>query len=229
MTASPEQRERLLGFYRGAARWMRPGVAALVDDADAVLEGARARFEGLIDELPYVDRPTHTMAPSMFACGAMLAVFQVLRERAVDAHAWGRVIHGLPAQAAGGDDDDERFRSDAASSQHEAAPDEFVFDVVEGDDAFDRGMNITSCAICHLFGRHDAMDLVPYMCSFDDVVSAAAGSGLRRTGTIALGAKRCDFRFRRGGEPLPLADQYPDRIQLRPAATRPRPDHGRQT
>ncbi len=78
-------------------------------------------------------------------------------------------------------------------------------------------MNITSCAICHLFGNHDAMDLVPYMCAFDDVMSAAGDQGLRRTGTIALGASHCDFRFQQGGEPLPLAEQYPDQIRLKNA------------
>lgn len=87
--------------------------------------------------------------------------------------------------------------------------------MLEGDEHSDRGMNITSCAICHLFGKRGAMELVPYMCAFDDVVSDAGGQGLRRTGTIALGATHCDFRFRDGGEPLRLAEQYPDRIRLK--------------
>ena len=56
--------------------------------------------------------------------------------------------------------------------------------------------------------------MVPYMCSFDDVVSDAGDQGLRRTGTIALGASHCDFRFRQGGKPRRLAEQYPERIQL---------------
>ena len=77
-------------------------------------------------------------------------------------------------------------------------------------------MNITSCAICTMYAPHDAMDLVPYMCAGDDAVSDAFQQGLRRTGSIALGASHCDFRFTgRKGQPLRLAEQYPDRIRLR--------------
>ena len=74
-------------------------------------------------------------------------------------------------------------------------------------------MNIKSCAICHAFSKYDAMDLVPYMCAMDDVASEIGDLGLRRTGTIALGATHCDFRYERGREPLRLADQYPERIR----------------
>ncbi len=104
-----------------------------------------------------------------------------------------------------------------AATLRGAAANEFEFELLDADESGERGMNITSCAICHLFAKHDAMELVPYMCAFDDVMSAAGDQGLRRTGTIALGAKQCDFRFQQGGKPLPLAEQYPDRIRLQDA------------
>jgi hypothetical protein len=215
MAATLQQRDRVLAFYDGVSHWLAPAVRWVSDEPDAVLASGRAVFEGMLDEIPYVDRPRHTMAASMFACAAMLAVFEVLRERGVDAHAWGRAIHALPpAVPKGGEAEREQGRADALASQSGAAPNEFVFEVLDGDEASDRGMNITSCAICHLFGRRGAMELVPYMCSYDDVVSDAGGQGLRRTGTIALGAMHCDFRFRDGGEPSRLAEQYPDRIRL---------------
>ena len=102
---------------------------------------------------------------------------------------------------------------DARESQRGAAANEFVFDVVDGDSETDWGINILSCAVCHAFAKHDAMALVPYMCATDDKMSDAAGHGLRRTGTIALGADCCDFRFKSGGEPTRLAEQYPDAIR----------------
>ena len=58
------------------------------------------------------------------------------------------------------------------------------------------------------------------MCSYDDVTSKAGDSGLRRTGTIALGASRCDFRFKTSGEPLALVDQFPEKIRLGDVAER---------
>lgn len=75
-------------------------------------------------------------------------------------------------------------------------------------------MNIKSCAICHLFSQHDAMDLVPYMCASDDVISDKSGQGLMRSGTIALGASHCDFRFKKDGEGRALSGQYPEKIKL---------------
>ena len=90
-----------------------------------------------------------------------------------------------------------------------------MFEAFLGDRTdFDWGMNIKSCAICHAFSKYDAMDLVPYMCASDDVESDRGGQGLRRTGTIAVGAHQCDFRYKRVGEPKHLAAQYPDRIRV---------------
>lgn len=210
------RRERLLGFYGAISRWLKPAVELLAPEADELLASARKNFEDMLDELPYKDRPEHTMASSLFACAAMLAIFEVLRERGVDAHAWGRAIHTLPAVVPqdDGEASGEQARVDGEASRSEAASNEFVFELLDGDEHSDRGMNVTSCAICHLFGKHDAMELVPYMCSLDDVMSDAGGQGLRRTGTIALGASHCDFRFRKDGEPLRLAEQYPGRIRL---------------
>ena len=216
MSNTREQRDRVLAFYDGVSGWMAPGVKSLADQPDAVIASARGIFEGMLDELPYVERPEHVMANSIFASAALLAVFEVLHEQGVDAHAWGRAIHSLPVVSIGGPDDAAGARADAEASQS-GAPNEFVFEMVEPDERTDRGMNITACAICHLFGKRDAMELVPYMCAFDDAVSDANGQGLRRTGTIALGASHCDFRFKRGGEPLRVASQYPEKIRLNDA------------
>jgi len=57
------------------------------------------------------------------------------------------------------------------------------------------------------------MELLPYMCSSDDAVSDAGGQRLVRKGTIALGPKQCDFRYKAGGKPLRLVEKYPDRIK----------------
>lgn len=103
----------------------------------------------------------------------------------------------------------------AKASQTNALPGEFVYETVLGDRReFDWGMNVQSCAICSAFSKYDAMDLVPYMCATDDVVSDRENQGLRRTGTIAVGATHCDFRYKRGGDPLHLLAQYPDRIHV---------------
>ena len=89
-----------------------------------------------------------------------------------------------------------------------------MFEAFLGDGSgFDWGMNVKSCAICHTFSKYDAMDLVPYMCATDDLMSDFGQEGLRRTGTIALGSHQCDFRYKSGGEPLRVVEQYPERIR----------------
>lgn len=62
------------------------------------------------------------------------------------------------------------------------------------------GLDIVECGIVKLFRKHGAERYVPILCEVDELTSAMAGLALRREGTIALGAARCDFRFgvRRG-------------------------------
>ena len=206
----------LLRFFDAIRPWLAIGVAAVDRAPDPVLDAARERFAAMAEELPYRGQPRHVMASSIYGTAAMLAVFEVLREDGISAHTWGAALQELPTGPDAPTDERamERMRREAEASQAGAAPNEFVFEMVEGDTPDGYGMNIRSCAVCHLFSGYGAMELVPYMCSLDDVASDAHGQGLRRTGTIALGATHCDFRFRKGGEPLRLAGQYPDRIRV---------------
>lgn len=95
-----------------------------------------------------------------------------------------------------------------------ASADEFIFEVIDGDRDTNYRMNVKSCAICKSCSKYGAMELVPYMCASDDLISDAFHRGLERSGTIALGANQCDFRFRRGGPGRALAAQYPKHIQI---------------
>lgn len=58
------------------------------------------------------------------------------------------------------------------------------------------GIDILECGICKLFKRHQYEQYAKILCEVDEVTSSLAGLKLVRTGTIANGAKRCDFRFR---------------------------------
>jgi DNA-directed RNA polymerase specialized sigma24 family protein len=198
----------------------------LVEDAEDVVEDASELFNAMIPDMVYVDDPHKQMANSVFACSVQLALYLALQKRGVDVHDFGRVMLERMANAPA--EPDERPKQDSASrrrafqqfidageaSQREPRPGEFVFEAFPGERPGEWGMNIKSCAICHQFSKYDAMDLVPYMCATDDVQSDREGQGLRRHGTIALGAHQCDFRYARGGEPLRVAEQYPDRIRV---------------
>ncbi len=198
----------------------REAIAAVSQDADAVIVKSRANLETMLPHLGYLDNPDHPMAVSLFSCAALLALYLALKDEGMDVHAFGAVVLQqtalAPPQGASASIP-RRLQAAAIASGEVAASGEFEFETLgEGED-FEWGMNIKSCAICSLFSRFDAMDLVPYMCASDDVVSDIAGQGLKRTGTIALGAKQCDFRFKKGGEGQALAKQYPDKIRLLPS------------
>ncbi len=57
------------------------------------------------------------------------------------------------------------------------------------------GIDILECGICKLFTKHKYQKYSSILCEVDEITSSLAGLKLVRTGTIALGAKKCDFRF----------------------------------
>lgn len=205
--------------------------ARLTDDPGAILKEAETIFEAMLPDMAYMDNPAAPMASSVFGCAVTLAAWQALQPRGVDVHDFGKAYledlaampqrprptapPGAEAEAQTPIQQVEAFIAAGEASKAGAGEGEFVFEAYFGDkETNERGMNIKSCAICHAFGNVGAMDLVPYMCASDDVVSDRDGQGLKRTGSIAVGADECDFVYRRGGEPQRLAKLYPDKIHF---------------
>ena len=59
------------------------------------------------------------------------------------------------------------------------------------------GVDILECGICKLFKKHNYQKHSSILCEVDHITSDLAGLKLVRNGTIALGAKKCDFRWER--------------------------------
>jgi hypothetical protein len=57
------------------------------------------------------------------------------------------------------------------------------------------GIDILECGICKLFKKHNYQLYAPILCEVDEITSSLAGLKLIRTGTIANGSTKCDFRF----------------------------------
>ena len=76
-------------------------------------------------------------------------------------------------------------------------PDGFDVSFVERDRDHAFGFDIHRCGIRTLFARHGLGAYVPILCEVDHITSELAGLELVRTGTLALGAEKCDFRYRR--------------------------------
>src|SRR5258705_3294860 len=59
------------------------------------------------------------------------------------------------------------------------------------------GVDILECGICKLFKKHNYQKYSSILCEVDTITSGLAGLKLIRNGTIASGAKKCDFRWER--------------------------------
>ena len=62
---------------------------------------------------------------------------------------------------------------------------------------FGYGIDILECGICKLFNKHKAEEFTSILCNVDKITSSLAGLELVRKGTIANGADKCDFRFKK--------------------------------
>ena len=206
----------ILDIFDGDRGSVKELLAAIVEDPDAACDATRAQLEALAPQSAYLDAPDSPLARALFFCTIHLAADLADRPLGVDAHAYGKAmleqLSRMQLQPLPTPTDAELSANFQGPGTH---PGEFQVELADRSEGeFDYGYNIKSCAICHLYGKHDAMDLVPYMCASDDVMSDLRGEGLRRSGTIALGAHECDFRYQADGKPGRVAEAYPDKIKF---------------
>lgn len=79
-----------------------------------------------------------------------------------------------------------------------AHPDGFVANIITGKKqtfGLGYGIDIVECGICKLFLKHSYSKYVSILCEVDEITSSLAGLKLHRSGTIAHGAAKCDFRY----------------------------------
>ncbi len=65
---------------------------------------------------------------------------------------------------------------------------------------FDFGLNYNECGIVKLFHAQDADEFTRFICLTAFPYNKSLGTGLIVTKTIAEGAEKCEFRFKRGRE-----------------------------
>ena len=204
-----------LGYFDRLGKQLVEIIAALGVEDEQVTGVAQQKYQLILEDCAYLDAPKNVLADALFTCNVHLAAYLALQElgHEVTAHNYGSAMldnmqtnmKSWQAQSPEGELDIK------GPGTH---PGEFQIQQVKSDKPGAWGYNITGCAICHHFGKHEALELVPYMCAMDDVVSDKGGQGLRRTGTIALGAHQCDFRYDSASQPLRVADSNPDKIKF---------------
>ncbi len=182
----------------------------------ALIEETRQAFEALIPEMPYIGGQANFLTRNLTGPTVTLALYRALQPRGIPAaqvgeiayrafesrlqsmsglqlRLWGRLAFtGFTRRA---------MKAQAETSQERRYPGDFVYAWVEGDGvAFDYGLDFTECAVLKFYRAQGAMELAPHLCPADFLYSRATGTGLVRTTTLAEGADRCDFRYKRGRE-----------------------------
>ncbi|MDX1382237.1 MAG: L-2-amino-thiazoline-4-carboxylic acid hydrolase [Thermoanaerobaculia bacterium] len=215
---TPKRRAQLLRAWKGPARLFRKALGRRLGAADADAIGAEASrlYASLIDDIPL---KLTFLAGARDATYVYLAHYKVLAARGMSApeigELFGEAWDANPARKLPSwlprllvrpllPLIRRKLKKDAELSQERRDPADFVYTYVEPDGDTDFGIDVTDCAICRCFRRHDAEEIIPWLCALDDRMSDALGLGLRRSGTRALGHERCDFRYKLGGEPRPV-------------------------
>jgi len=79
-----------------------------------------------------------------------------------------------------------------------SSPDGFIANIITDKKetlGLGYGVDILECGICKLFKKHNYQKYSSILCEVDHITSDLAGLKLVRTGKIAMGAKKCDFRW----------------------------------
>jgi hypothetical protein len=223
------QRRQLLREFDKTLNRVRPLFVSRYGEGpvDEMLAEARGEYEALVPQLPFIGGQ-QPFTQFLISTAWFLAMYRVLRRRGVPVDGVGLLAHqaseaylqvypGYLRQVLGRVTFSPRYlrrlRQRATESHERRYPSGYVYDFVEGDGrTFDYGVDYTECASVKFLSAQGAAELAPYLCAADILYSEALGWGLQRTTTLAEGADRCDFRFKRGSQtrvtvPEPL-DQY---------------------
>ena len=73
---------------------------------------------------------------------------------------------------------------------------DWVVDVLEKTDDYQFGLDYWECGDCKLCADEGCPELAKYLCTLDFMLVDIMGITLERTGTLAEGCEKCDFRFK---------------------------------
>jgi hypothetical protein len=205
----------LLKVLRKQQTFFRRALSTSYDEAtiDAISEETEARFIRIIPTLPYIGGAENDRTEDIETTGMALAFYETMKGRGVPTAEIGRLI---VAATEGGLSSVPRWllhlsgaryftsghiarsKRNAERSQERNYPGDWVTIFVAGDgSAFDYGCDHLECGVEKFLAANGAADLTPYLCSLDFLYSDYLGEGLIRSGTLAEGRDRCDFRFKR--------------------------------
>jgi len=194
--------------------------------AATLFNETKQAYVNILPEVPYIGGKENVFSEWLNYGAYYLGVYQALFTRGYPLEEIGKIIFDTYEIMANypkwflrivgslkyGRQYEDRLRRAAVVSQRRQYSEDFVSHFIEGtNEEFDYGLDITECGICKLYAAHGADKLSRYMCLSDYVVSNAFDRGLVRYKTIAEGAEKCDFRFKKGRKTFvsPLRKGWP--------------------
>ena len=211
------QKEKLLRDFGRAKRFSKV-LALHVDDqsTSAIIQETRQEFERLIPKIPYIGGKVNNLTQDLIDCTMLLALYQVLKREGFRieeigkmviemeqrrVHSYPRFILKLLGKVIHSPLGKNRLKKAADKSQEGRYPGGWVSVYIEGDgEEFDFGIDYLECGLCKFYHQQGADEFTPYLCQFDYVQQSAMRAGFFRSMTLAEGAERCDFRWKRGSE-----------------------------
>lgn len=183
-----------------------------VSDVSGIKQEMMAELEIVLSQLPYVGGDASRMTDFFMRLIGFMAIGRVLRRYGVALPVIGDIERETYKAQLLTVTEDERLasgrqfmsaenrtllRQQAAKSQAEEYPEDFVYELVEPGpgDRFEFGINYKACGFCKFAARHGDQEILPSICGLDFEAYAARGIRLERTQTLAGGASHCNFRF----------------------------------
>jgi hypothetical protein len=196
-----------LPFFRRALSTRFPQ-----DEVERIIQQTQDEFRAMLPRLPYIGGKQNPLTTNLVACSWFLALYRVLQPRGLSDDEIGDLVYGVAEEwvksAPRWIGRLQRllvktpllrimFGRISRQTQQQKYPGDFVVQFVPGDGRnFDFGLDFTGCAIHKFFQAEQAGHFAKYMCRIDYLTTSYKGIELIRTGTIANGADKCDFRYR---------------------------------
>ena len=207
-------RTRLLDEFSGIIQGVRAALAPHSDRTEAVAKAAEEAYAALLPTLPELGGDANRNTEYLLDAACLAALHQGMRASGFSAADSGRLFYDLcvaqlrqtppDALASAGayffsqEGFDEMARW-AQWTQLRTHPGDWVARVWRGTDgSFDIACEYQECGAVKLFASLGLADVAPYFCINDFPRSRLEGTGLVRTGTLAMGRPVCDFRYAKG-------------------------------
>ena len=212
-----ERGKRLLKSFDRSMKRVKGSLVSQYGErqADLLVQESQDEYEKLIPQIPFIGRRNVQLA-FMLPTTQYLAVYRAMKRHGRSLGEAGRLILDMSEAQVKSMSPlvrrvmgvlwfsrwfTKRARKRAEESLRREYPANFVMEFIDGDGvAFDYGIDYVECANCKFLESQHAPELAPYSCATDKVTSEYFGWGLTRTTTLAEGAEKCDFRFKKGGK-----------------------------